>query len=404
MSLPAPVECAARLVDSCAAQARVLVLGSTMAALITLAPWIAAADLPPKIQADLYLVQAEHYIEHNNYADAEDVMAEMLGLQREHGLTLPHFKYAHVLHLAGYHRDAVAQLHQYLALSGRSGEHYWKALELLHAATESVKLTAIEVAKEMAMVEVPAGSYQMGSPESEEEWSTDDDGPVHTVTIREPFDAGVYEVTFEEWDACVDAGGCGGYRPDDDGWGRGRQPVINVSWEDAQLFVKWLNEDVGGGYRLLSEAEWEYVARAGTTTPFHTGQEISTSQANYDGTFLDGSEGQRTVPVGSFPANGFGLHDVHGNVKEWVQDCWRVNYRGAPSDGSAWESEEVVWDGSEWRGGHCDRRIVRGGSWNDDNQWRLRSAYRDWMWASVRSNKHGFRVARTLTSSGPGKQ
>ena len=195
----------------------------------------------------------------------------------------------------------------------------------------------------------------MGSPSSERE-RYDNEGPQHRVTIIDAFAVGKYEVTFEEWDACVSAGGCGGYRPDDEGWGRGRRPVINVSWEDAQRFVEWLREETGEPYRLLSEAEWEYVARAGTSTPFHTGGTISTSQANYDGnyTYGNGREGEyreRTVPVGSFGANAFGLHDVHGNVWEWVEDCWNDSYRGAPSDGSAWER------------GDCSSRVYRGGSW-----------------------------------------
>ena len=229
----------------------------------------------------------------------------------------------------------------------------------------------------------------MGSPESEEK-RDDDEGPQHRVTISEAFGVGVHEVTFDEWDACVSAGGCGGYRPDDEGWGRGRRPVINVSWEDAQRFVEWLREETGEPYRLLSEAEWEYVARGGTSTPFHTGRTISTSQANYEGnyTYGNGRKGEyreRTLPIGSFGANAFGLHDVHGNVWEWVEDCWNESYRGAPSDGSAWER------------GDCSFRVVRGGSWYDYPR-DLRSAYRDRYLFTSLIDVFGFRVARTLTS------
>ena len=138
------------------------------------------------------------------------------------------------------------------------------------------------------MVVVPAGSYLMGSRESEEGWRSNE-GPVHRVTIAEPFAVGVYEVTFDEWDACVRDGGCGGYRPGDKGWGRWRRPVINVSWRDAQGYVRWLSREAGEEYRLLSESEWEYVARAGTGTPFHFGRTISTSQANYNGNSVYGS-------------------------------------------------------------------------------------------------------------------
>ena len=237
------------------------------------------------------------------------------------------------------------------------------------------------------MVVVPPGSFRMGSPESEE-GRVSDEGPVHEVTMARPFAVGVFEVTFREWDACVSDGGCGGYRPDDE-WGRYENPVIYVSWEDAKGYVEWLRRKTGKGYRLLSEAEWEYVARAGTTTPFHTGRTISTEQANYDGNYTYGSgrEGvyrERTTPVGSFEPNGFGLHDVHGNVWEWVEDCWNINYRRAPTDGSAWLR------------GDCDRRVLRGGSWGNVPGY-LRSAVRLRDTAGGRSDEVGFRVARTLT-------
>ena len=239
------------------------------------------------------------------------------------------------------------------------------------------------------LVVVRSGSYVMGSPESEE-GRYSDEGPQHRVTIGEAFAVGVYEVTFAEWDACVAAGGCNGHVPDDEGWGRGRRPVINVSWEDAQGYVDWLSRETGAEYRMLSEAEWEYVARAGTETPFHFGGTISTLRANYDGryTYGGGREGQyrnRTVEVGSFAANAFGLYDVHGNVWEWVQDCWNASYRGAPTDGSAWET------------GDCSHRVLRGGSW-DLNPRYLRSAFRSGVPTGYRINNYGFRVARTLKS------
>ena len=238
------------------------------------------------------------------------------------------------------------------------------------------------------LVVVPSGSYMMGSPSSED-GRYDDERPVHRVRIGWAFAVGVYEVTFAEWDACVSGGGCYGYRPDDEGWGRGRRPVINVSWEDAKAYVEWLSRKTGKGYRLLSESEWEYVARGGTTGPFHTGSTISPSQANYDGNYTYGSgrKGRhigKTVQVGSYPPNRFGLHDVHGNVWEWVEDCWNGSYAGAPTDGSAWES------------GNCSGRVLRGGSWGS-GPWNLRSAYRYLSTTGVRNNGVGFRIARTLT-------
>ena len=228
------------------------------------------------------------------------------------------------------------------------------------------------------MVVVPAGSYMMGS---EEGYS--DEEPVHRVTIAQPFAVGKYEVTFAEWEACVAGGGCNGYRPQDVGWGRGRRPVINVSWDDAQAYVQWLSKKTGETYRLLSEAEWEYVARAGTTTRYTWGDEIGENRANCDGC---GSrwDNEQTAPVGRFAANAFGLHDVHGNVWEWVTDCWNESYAGAPSDGRAWKSRE------------CSRRVVRGGSWLFLPGY-LRSALRNRDAAGDRNYVNGFRLARTLT-------
>ena len=153
------------------------------------------------------------------------------------------------------------------------------------------------------------------------------------MTIARPFAVGKFEVTFAEWDACLSGGGCS-HRPGDAGWGRGKRPVINVSWNDAKAYVAWLSRQTGRAYRLLSEAEWEYAARAGTTTPFSTGRTITSDQANFNSNRI-GQYRQQTVPVGLFSANGFGLHDMHGNVAEWVEDCWHENYVGAPVDGSA---------------------------------------------------------------------
>ena len=248
------------------------------------------------------------------------------------------------------------------------------------------------------MVAVPAGTFTMGAPYSEA-GSRNRERPVHAVTVPS-FAVGVYEVTFDEWDACVADGGCGGYRPHDVDWGRRGRPVINVSWNDAQSYVEWLSSRTGERYRLPSESEWEYAARAGTTTPFHTGETITSDQANYDGYWLypsgasdpNGLYRGQTVPVGSFGANAWGLHDVHGNVWEWVQDCWNDGYEGAPADGSAWLS------------GYCRQRVLRGGSWNYVPSY-LRAANRsrdatDRLIGrgvrAIRSDYIGFRVARTL--------
>jgi formylglycine-generating enzyme required for sulfatase activity len=233
------------------------------------------------------------------------------------------------------------------------------------------------------MVVIPAGEFTMGSPPSEQGAEAQ-----HRVTIAAPFAVSKFEITFDEWDACVADGGCGGYRPDDEGWGRGKRPVIYMSWEDGKAYANWLGHKTGQSYRLLSEAEWEYAARAGTTTPFSHGDALSPNAANYDGS-ADGSgpsdsNRQTTMPVGSFPANGFGLHDMHGNVSEWVEDCWQDDYAPrTPTDGSAWIE------------GNCNGRVVRGGSW-EDSQVELRSAARTGGAKEDRFYTDGLRIARGL--------
>ena len=237
------------------------------------------------------------------------------------------------------------------------------------------------------MVVIPAGSFMMGAPASEEGYG-EHEGPQHRVTLRS-FALGATEVTFDEWEACVNGGGCYERRPDDQGRGRGALPVINVGWVDAQAYVSWLSAETGAAYRLPSESEWEYAARAGTTTPFNTGATISTDQANYDGNYtygsgLPGTYRGWTTPAGTFAPNAFGLYDVHGNVDEWVEGCWHEDYAGAPNDGTAWTS-----------GGDCSRRVLRGGSWCG-NPGFLRSAARVRNTTEFQSNCTGFRVARAL--------
>jgi formylglycine-generating enzyme required for sulfatase activity len=237
------------------------------------------------------------------------------------------------------------------------------------------------------MVVVPAGEFLMGSPDGESD-RLDAEGPRHRVTISKTLAVGKYEVTFAEWDACTTDGGCQ-HKPRDLGWGRGRRPVINISWDDiTKEYLPWLSRKAGHPYRLLTEAEWEYAARAATTTPFSTGGTISTQQANFDGTstYGGGAKGeyrQRTLEVGSFPPNGFDLHDMHGNVWEWVVDCYVDSYDSAPSDGSA--VTEVL---------GCPR-VLRGGSWIDAPR-VLRSAYRGRVPSGTRFIYRGFRVARSL--------
>ena len=231
------------------------------------------------------------------------------------------------------------------------------------------------------MVVIPAGEFTMGSPPSDMEAEAQ-----HRVTIAYPFAVSKFEITFDEWDACKNGAGCGGYRPDDQGWGRGKRPVIDVSWENAKSYVNWLSQKTGKHYRLLSESEWEYADRAGTTTRFSFGDALSPSQANYNGSD-DGSgpsdlNRQKTMPVGSFRPNAFGLYDMHGNAWEWVEDCWHDDYTaGVPTDGSAWIE------------GNCDGRVGRGGSW-EDSESELRSAARTGEFKGESPYTDGIRIAR----------
>jgi len=234
------------------------------------------------------------------------------------------------------------------------------------------------------LVYVPGGTFKMGSL-STESGRSDDEGPQRTVTIA-PFLAGRYEVTFDEWDACVAAGGCNGYRPVDNGWGRGRRPVMHVSFEHAKSYVSWVRRETGKSYRLLSEAEWEFLARGGTVGPYWWGPTISFRQANFHDLEADRGSGgwrQRTLVVGAFQPNPFGAFDVHGNVSEWVEDCYLDSYASAPTDGSP------------VRNGMCDRRVNRGGSFDDTSSY-LRAASRGNDYPRTESNETGLRVAQSM--------
>ena len=232
------------------------------------------------------------------------------------------------------------------------------------------------------MIVIPSGSFTMGSPESED-GRDKDEGPRHRVRINYRFAVGIYEITFREWDVCAASGRCRGFAPDDEGWGRENRPVINVSWDDAQSYVTWLSDVTGESYRMLSESEWEYAARAGSFTAYTWGNRVGRSRAVCNGC---GSrwDSKRTAPVGSFPANAWGLHDMHGNVWEWVRDCWQESYYRAPSDGSPSER------------GDCTKRVLRGGAW-DTKPMSLRAADRVWVTADSRYKARGFRIARTLS-------
>ena len=369
-------------------------IGSLLALAFALGAPGTAQELSPEIQVDRFLLEAERQIGDGDFAAALEALDRVLAIQAEHDLELPAvfwLRRAQVAMEAGLYDEALGSATRYLQLAGREGEDYRAALELLN---EAERWLAEGVFRDCAacplMVEVPAGSFMMGLPSSQ--------GSQYRVTIRSPFAVGVYEVTFDEWDACVRRGACEDVG--DEGWGRGRRPVLNVSWEDAQGYVRWLARETGQRYRLPSEAEWEYAARAGTESAQYWGESTTarcryanTRDASYvqarqeqDSTFTDRYARCRdgfpyTAPVGSYQPNAFGLHDVLGNLGEWTEDCYNGRYAAAPTDGSAWRSDD------------CPRRVVRGMGWYAfvlDSRGRYSAP------AGSRDVYIGIRVARTI--------
>ena len=247
------------------------------------------------------------------------------------------------------------------------------------------------------MATLTGGVFRMGA-RDDESGGQPEERPTRLVTIRR-FAIGVDEVRFEEWDACVADGFCRAIPPggEDDagtdrGWGRGDRPVIGVSWGDTQDFIRWLNSKVEGApYRLPSEAEWEFAARGGSERDFHLGDQITAQDASFNPSFsYNGSPTAefiaRTRTVRSFAPNAYGLYDMHGNVWEWVADCWHESYDGAPAGGQPW---------LEANDGNCDKAVVRGGSWVNSPNF-LRSAARDSRQRETRNRNLGFRVVRDL--------
>ena len=237
------------------------------------------------------------------------------------------------------------------------------------------------------MVVINPGSGKLGSPDSEKKRQRYEN-PMRDTQINYQFEVSKYEITFDDWDKCLSDGGCSGHKPDDKGWGRGRRPVIDISFDDTQNFISWLNRKTGQTYRLLSEAEWEYVARAGQDAPFGQGFEMSAKYANFDGkapygTSEKGQYLRKTEVVGKYEPNAFGIYDMHGNVYEWVEDCWNEDHSGAMGDGSARKD------------GDCDYRIMKGGSWVTHG-YQMRAAARVRYVTDYRYDDYGMRLARTL--------
>lgn len=352
--------------------------------------------LPENIKLDAYLESLKVNVTSEAWEKAAIDIERIESLSQVKPPTIYHYYKAEVEFKNNSYSDAQQSAEKYLSIAGKKGRMYAKALLIYSEAEAKIiklktkKIQGGEIYEDKMyleaipaqtaspkMVFIPAGSFQMGCVSGQS--CQDDEKPVHRVSIS-AFKMSETEVTFANWDACVAGGGCS-HRPDDKGWGRGNRPVMNVSYEDiTQQFIPWLNKVTGSTYRLPSEAEWEYAARAGSTTKYSWGNSISSGRANCEdcGSRWDNSQ---TAPVKSFSPNGFGLYDMHGNVWEWVQDCWNESYSGAPTNGAAWER------------GDCWGRVMRGGSWFSHPN-SLRSANRNWFSASDRSFDYGFRLVQ----------
>ena len=344
--------------------------GAVLVALLALIGGVQAAQLPPEIMADRYLLQAERFLAEGDHVAALDAMNEVIVLQSEHNLTLPDefdFKYAQVALSVGLNDAAIDSATRYLVAAGREGEFYREALELLDEADAATRAGETRVFDGMEFVWVPAGEFQMGSTIAE---ASDWEQPVTQVRISRGFWLGQHEVTQAEWQGVM------GSNPSYfDECGRSC-PVEAVSWDDAQDFIGRLNGRAGGNrYRLPTEAEWEYAARAGTTGDRY---------GNVDAIawFIENS-GDGPLPVGGKAANAWGLHDMLGNVWEWVED-WYGDYPGG-----------VVTDPRGAASG--EGRVLRGGSWFDFDG-VCRASVRFYLSPGERargSGIQGFRLLRT---------
>jgi formylglycine-generating enzyme required for sulfatase activity len=254
----------------------------------------------------------------------------------------------------------------------------------------SVSAGVIQNTLEPKMITIAGGKFIMGCIRPKN--CDSNEQPAHQVTVP-PFNMSTTEVTFKQWDNCYDDKGCTTY-PNDEGWGRNQHPVINVSWDDAQQYVMWLNKKTGKHYRLPNEAEWEYAARANTQTFYAHGDCITNTQANFDARFIwnkehckaTGTFANKTHEVGHLVNNAFGLYDMHGNVWEWTQDCFHKNYQGAPTRAIEWEDKSST--------STCKSHVLRGGSWHD-LPWDLRSAVRQQEYSASSNSTTGFRIVST---------
>lgn len=349
-------------------------------------PIYAQSGLPPEVQADILKTRI---VESLQKKDLKTALASMDQYRQLKVPMPPNLVFIEAKAAAAVDDPlrAFASLEEFLKTVSHDSPQYKEALALYtpyQKAQEEAsnrKVAALRASGLSAiadlvghMVPIPAGTFQMG------------DGTTHTVTLR-AFRLSAYDVTFDQYDTFTAATG----KPlvKDGGWGRGNRPVIYVSWDDAKAFIAWVNQQTGLKFRLPSEAEWEYAARAGTTTDYYWGSSASHGMANYsEDTCCKGlAQGRdqwvNTAPVGSFPANAWGLYDMSGNVLQWTEDCYHDNYSGAPSDGSAWTA------------GDCSRRVYRGGSWNYSPT-NLRVSTRYGFVHTNRFHDLGFRLAQDL--------
>jgi len=401
-----------------------------------MAPMIAEAGLSPDIQKDKYLMELAEYLKHEQYQEALPLFDKLRALKKEHKVELPvsliYFEGEAFYH-TGQYIKADAKISSYVNQTGKKGKYYSKALALMiklddlkaeqlrkeKAAAEKKRIAeekermaeekkwqrllavqeeqqrfaafSAEVQKRQqeellkfptgtvadGFVLIPSGSFQMGSTNL-----MSDDQPRHTVGVK-TFAMGKYEVTFEQYDAyCKEKWGCD--LPKDAGWGRGDRPVINVSWKDAKGYAKWLSRKLKKKFRLPSEAEWEYAARAGTTSKWSWGDNEESAETY---AWYRSNAGGQTHPVGQKSPNAYGLYDMHGNALEWTQDCWNNNYNGAPNDGKAWTK------------GDCSTHVLRGGSW-EYSPYGVSSTFR---LSIPRYNSYGFRLVQELPRVKKGK-
>jgi formylglycine-generating enzyme required for sulfatase activity len=361
-----------------------------------------AQSLPPRVRADLL----EQNIAQSIATGKREEALKLIGEYRKLGVTVPPALILLEARLTAIGKEfgrSQAALREFLAIPNINADPNYPTALALFREIENHLQTRCDRSQSLAdqvisvrrsgtsfrdcpfapeMVIVAGGAFMMGSdrvgPSAQGRngaiYVPANESPKHRVSVR-PFAVGKFEVTFEEWDACVADGGCNKYRPESE-WGRGRQPVVRVNWSDASAYVSWLSRVTRRPYRLLSEAEWEFATRGSSQGSFTFGSSLSQAQANI--------ASKAPKPVGSYAPNSFGLFDVHGNVLEWTQDCWNSTYEGAPADGTAWNL------------GDCESHVARGGSWASLSSSDARITTRYQVDTYQRADGIGFRVARPL--------